>query len=228
MRRKELLLLIACAATLFGANARASVTPAAGITDTPTRQADALARVLAVIKRTKTTRATYAIYTWIWLKRGDNTPAEEWSAEFNSGVRHRVETPRDRLIADCEALNGTAVSLPSGETHSGRQVADAACGIDTVRAVDSAQWLGTVSTPCGKADRVRLISAELVRTYDITADGIIAATTYARNVDGEPPILVTKATTCSSELPLGSLFDQPSLQQSYVPAKFKLAPALAH
>jgi hypothetical protein len=53
--------------------------------------------VAAVVDRTKSTRATYAIYTWIRISRLGQPPHEEWSAEFNSGALHRVETPRDRV-----------------------------------------------------------------------------------------------------------------------------------
>lgn len=59
-------------------------------------------KVKEVIDRSKATQATYAVYNWNELPR-DGQLVQEWSAEFHSGDKHRVETLRDRLIADCKA-----------------------------------------------------------------------------------------------------------------------------
>ncbi|HEX4097491.1 MAG TPA: hypothetical protein VHX64_12230, partial [Caulobacteraceae bacterium] len=111
--------------------------------------------VAAVVDRTKSTRATYAIYTWIRISRPGQPPHEEWSAEFNSGALHRVETPRDRVVANCEARTGSALSLVTGKVRTGPEVAEAACGIDTNFQVDAADWLGRQPSPLGPLDAIR-------------------------------------------------------------------------
>ena len=73
------------------------------------------AKVAAIIARTKLTRTTYAAYFWNRIERAGQAPVEEWSAEFNAGPRHRVETPRDRVVADCAAQSGSAWSIARGD-----------------------------------------------------------------------------------------------------------------
>ena len=74
----------------------------AGTACTPADQGER-AKVEAIIARSKLTRATYAVYAWNKMQHPEQPAVEEWSAEFNSGSLHRVETPRDRVIADCAA-----------------------------------------------------------------------------------------------------------------------------
>jgi hypothetical protein len=59
------------------------------------------AAALKVLEKTKSTRATYSVFFWNRVDPGNRPAFEEWSAEFHMGALHRVETPRDRLIADC-------------------------------------------------------------------------------------------------------------------------------
>ena len=87
------------------------------------------AKVGEIIARSKLTREMYAVYFWNRIERPGQQPEEEWSAEFNSGDLHRVETPRDRIVADCAASTGTYLSLSTGKVITGPQVAGVACGI---------------------------------------------------------------------------------------------------
>ena len=86
------------------------------------------AKVEAIIARSKLTRATYAVYFWNKMQHPDQPVVEEWSAEFNADSLHRVETPRDRVIADCAVQKGMHLSLPTGNIVTGPQVAAEACG----------------------------------------------------------------------------------------------------
>lgn len=180
------------------------------------------APVRAVVELTKTTRADYVVYNWNRIEQTGG-PVEEWSAEFHSGTLHRVETPRDRWIADCATGSGTGLSLATGEKVVGSKVALAACGVNTNKSFVASEWRGVVNTAFGPAQRIRLIDAHNVRTYDVMQDGAIVRTTYEL-VNGSPWSL-TYAVAVEHEKPDPAMFDAASLARSYVPDRFKMAPA---
>ena len=180
-------------------------------------------KVKEVVDRTKTTQTTYTVYTWNELSR-DGTQVQEWAAEFHSGDKHRVETPRDRLIADCRAQTGSGLTPATGETLEGLAVARAACGINTNKAFLAIEWQGEVKTPFGMADRVRLVDKDDIRTYDVSPSGVIVRATYARNSPDAPVELMSEAVSILSELPSPDMFDKASLTKSYVPDRFRAAP----
>lgn len=182
-------------------------------------------KVKEVVDRSKMTRTTYAMYSWNELSL-NGQPVQEWGAEFHSGDQHRVETPRDRLIADCKAQTGVALSLTTGKTVEGPFVAKAACGINTNKAFIATEWLGVAQTPFGPADRVRLSDKTDIRTYDISPTGVILRSTYAQNSPEQPLGLSSEAVAVLSELPATDMFDKASLARSYVPDSFKTAPGL--
>ncbi|MXP27696.1 hypothetical protein GRI58_02520 [Porphyrobacter algicida] len=188
---------------------------------------DSATKVSAVIARSKLTKKTYAIYFWNKINHPNQTSIEEWSAEFNSGSRHRVETPRDRLIADCAAMTGTYFSLLSGEVIRGPQVAAAACGIDTNRKFLDVSWLGRVNSRFGEADRVIVTDADNIRTYDISDEGVILRTIYQTNDVRHLTVLDVETVALTKSLPSGRMFDEASLKESFVPEEFKRAPASA-
>jgi len=183
-------------------------------------------QVKAVVDRTKATRETYALYSWNEMP-GDGQPVQEWAAEFHSGDKHRVETPRDRAIADCRAQTGAALNLVTGEMVEGSVVARGACGISTARPFTAAEWLGPVRTPFGPADRVRLADKNNIRTYDISPTGVILRATYAQNTASKPISLTSEAVAVLAQLPAPDIFDRASLSKSYVPDHFKTAPGAA-
>lgn len=180
-------------------------------------------KALEVLERTKTTNATYALYLRNTLTGEAPRPGEEWSAEFHSGTLHRVETPRDRVVADCAAGTGHALSLVSGEMVEGYAVARAACGISTNATIIEAQWKGKVQTPFGEADRVRIVDEDNVREYDVSGEGILLRSTYAANVPGEPLILLVQPVAVLSKLPDADMFDRESLARSYVAETYRAA-----
>ena len=181
-------------------------------------------KVGAIIARSKLTRETYAVYFWNRMPHPGQRPTEEWSAEFNAGSLHRVETPRDRVIADCAAHTGTHLSLATGAIVSGPQVAGVACGINTNRQFLAAEALGRVRTRFGGADRVRVTDAENIRTYDISDQGIILRTLFDTNDARHLRVLDVETVAVSHRLPGAGMFDEASLKKSFVPDAFKLAP----
>lgn len=204
------------AAALLGAACTPPATPEMALTG----------KVKAVVDRSKTTRTTYAMYSWneATLK---GQPVQEWGAEFHSGDKHRVETPRDRVIADCRAQTGVALSLATGKTVEGPFVAKAACGVNTNKAFTAIEWQGLVQTPFGAADRIRLSDKDDIRTYDISPTGVILRSTYVQNSPEQPLGLSSEAVAVLSELPAPDMFDKASLARSYVPERFKTAPGPA-
>lgn len=180
--------------------------------------------VAPIVSRTHTTRATYAVYYWNRITPARGEASEEWSAEFNRGNWHRVETPRDRMIADCAAMKGIDLSLETGQIVSGPAVAKAACGINANRPIRTSEYLGRLDGKLGEFDRVRLTDAGDVRTYDVSSDGVILGVTYA-NVDKPENVTLTMASTgLDHALPDGDMFSPESLGRSVVPERFKAAP----
>lgn len=194
-----------------------------GAAPAPVDQSEA-AKVGAIIARSKLTRETYAVYFWNRMQPPGHEAAEEWSAEFNSGSLHRVETPRDRLIADCAAHTGTYLSLVTREVVTGPQIAGVACGINTNRQFLALEALGRVKTRFADADRVRVTDAENVRTYDISDNGIILRTIFETNDARHLTVLDVEAVQVLRSLPSSNMFDEASLSVSFVPDRFKIAP----
>lgn len=186
-----------------------------------------VARVSRIVQRSKTTTATYALYIWNRIKLPGREPIEEWSAEFNSGDLHRVETPRDRVVADCRAKTGAALSLITGKVTRGPEVAASACGIDTEKKFLRLEMFGRFLTSFGNADRVRIVDLDNIRTYDISDDGIILRTTYQESTEDHPVVLEAEAAGLARELPATDMFSELSLGSSLVPDSFKIAPKSA-
>lgn len=185
---------------------------------------DDTAQAKAVITRSKTTRATYAVYTWMIVRLKGAEPVEEWSAEFNSGKLHRVETPRDRVVADCQRKTGAHRSLADGTTKTGQTIANTACGIAYDDAIRQIAWLGKFPSPWGEVDRVRLWGAGLIRTYDVTKAGVIVSSTFAPEDNPGKAMLEMRTVALEKRLPKGAIFTRASLARSVVPVKFTLPP----
>lgn len=192
--------------------------------DLPQPGAGLPAKVQEVIDRTKTTHVTYALYNWNRMA-GPNGMQEEWSAEFHSGDLHRVETPRDRVVANCQANTGSGLSLATGKTVSGAEWARSACGINTNRQFLDAEWLGVFPTRFGNADRIRLTDKDNIRTYNVRDDGVIVSTVYARNSPQMQVVLVSYGVEIKPELPEKDIFSEASLLKGAVPERYRVAPA---
>lgn len=182
------------------------------------------ARAQAVIDRSKGTRETYALYDWETVSRPGQPVAQHWSAEFNEGALHRVETPEVRAVANCETGAGSSLLVALDRRDSAPDMARTACGISTKTALVDQKWLGEVDTPFGRADRIQLTDAQLIRTYDVTKQGVIVRSEFHLRGPGEPEVLSSRAVAVLPELPAGGLFDDASLEQSFVPDAYKAAP----
>lgn len=182
------------------------------------------AKVQAVIERTKNTRATYALYSRFRLPQQGGPDQEALAGEFNDGVHHRVETPRNRSVADCAAKTATNLWIETGKTFTGPEQAELACGIDTNPVLTSAEWWGRFPSPYGPVDRIRLTSAEVIRTYDVNPDGVIVHEIIARNAPGRPVVIETTTLELTRNLPPGDIFSEASLNRSVLPDKYKPAP----
>lgn len=180
-------------------------------------------RVSKIVERSKITPTIYSLYGWNVITIPGQEPVEEWSAEFNSGPMHRVETPRDRVIANCQALTGTALSLTTGQLISGPSVAKSACGIDTGKAILSSNVISKVSSRFGSADRIQLTDSDYVRTYDISDDGIIIRCVYALNDPAKTVVLKLEAQQVDRASINADIFSEQSLSKSAVPEKYKVA-----
>jgi hypothetical protein len=197
----------------------------AGITTSCSRADDAdVAAVNRVIARTKATTTTYALYQWTRLTPPGGRRVEEWAAEFNAGNLHRVETPRDRVIADCRAKTGMWLTLATGQVVRGERVAGAACGIKSDKPMLRMEMLGQVTTPNGKADRVRITDADNIRTYEVSADGILVHAVYQANSAASPVVLDSNTAGLERKLPATDMFSEASLRTSFVPATYRIAP----
>ncbi len=190
----------------------------------PTAQTALTGKVKEVVDRSKATRATYSIYVHNWLKAQDGTELDEWSGEFNDGVRHRIENPHLHAIADCRAITGVAVIPELNLRKTGPQVAQESCGIATNVAYTGATYLGVVLTPCGDADRIKLVEKDNVRTYDVTKEGIVVGETWRRNGGDQALTLKQTVVAVVPTVPSHDMFDEASLQTTFTPDQFRISP----
>jgi len=176
-------------------------------------------KVQEILARTRTTKATYALYTWYQLP---NLPQkEDWAAEFNLGNMHRVETPLHRIVADCVKGVGTHLSVATGESETGAGWAKAACGINANKPLLSADFIGSHMTKYGKVDRVRVVDKDDIRFYDVTSDGILQYAKTLNNAPGQSLTLDTLASTIVRKPLPPEMFTTDSLKRSYVPAEYR-------
>jgi hypothetical protein len=182
------------------------------------------ARARAVFERTKQARATYALYSWNWVKESGSEAGPRWGAEFHRGNLHRVETPNIRVIADCAAGTGTMLQVDSGETQSGSGIAGAACGINSNFQIRSLEWLGRKSTRFGPLDRLRILDPANERLYAVDRDGVlVAAEIFPRDGAGgaclqQEPLALEKT------LPAEDIFSAESLRKSFAAPRFQSPP----
>jgi hypothetical protein len=178
---------------------------------------DSSAEARAVIERTKKTRSTYSVYIRNHVTMPGDRVIKEWSAEFHLGDKHRVETPRDRVVADCLKRIGYHLSLTTGETTEGPRVVASACGIDTIPRLASIELLPNVRTKFGTAQRVRVVDDMHVRQYDVLANGALARTSYTENRWQGVELVVAEALRLEPDLPDKDMFSKASLNKSFLP-----------
>jgi len=172
----------------------------------------------AVIVRTRTTQATYALVDTNELHHGGGT-VHEFSAEYNQGDLHRVETPRHRIVANCRTHDAAALNIATGEITHAPEIATFACGMYTNQNLRSADVTGSRQSEFGSVDQIKLVSTDSIKTYEVAQNGAIVAETIS-DVNGNPE-LINRAISLSSKLPAGDLFSEASLARSVVPEGLK-------
>ena len=183
---------------------------------------DNQAKAMSVVERTKTTDATYAVYTRDFVSIAGKEPYEAWGAEFHSGDQHRVDNMVARVVANCRNRTGVMVILATGERTEGAKVANAACGINSNFPLQGAAWIGEIETPFGKAERIRMTDEHNIRTYDILSNGALLRAVYAENTPSQHIQVRQETLAVSNRLPDGDIFSAESLSNSVVADRYKL------
>ncbi|MBU7580352.1 MAG: hypothetical protein KAF27_07750 [Porphyrobacter sp.] len=171
----------------------------------------------AILERTKTTGGTFTIHYWNSVTIPGETAFEEASAEFHQGDLHRVETPRDRVVADCRAQTGAHLFVAAGEVVEGPMVATYACGISTHTPILSLERLPDTVTKFGPAQRVRVTDARFIRDYTVLANGALVHTVFSENSPEQRVHIVAEAFFLEEAIPAGMAFDKASLATPFLP-----------
>ncbi|HEY3812902.1 MAG TPA: hypothetical protein VGL66_06725 [Caulobacteraceae bacterium] len=197
------------------------------VRDALSGKAELTGKVKEVVDRTHTTRTSYSVYYSNWTLNNEGVGADHWTAEFHDGVHHRVETADLRLVADCQALTGSGLSVGGGPSPlTGAAAARAACGIDANIPVTDFAYLGVVDTPWGSADRVRLTNDAISRIYDINKDGVIVGERWYKNAPGHATVLKQTIFALTSSVSSPDMFEEASLNKSFTPDQYKTTPGL--
>ena len=175
----------------------------------------------AVVARTKAPTSDYSLFQWT-ISRQENRAYSLWAAEFHLGSLHRVETPLDRIVADCKAMIGHHRSLIAGKTLSGREAAETACGIDMMGATGLV-YEGRLASPHGDLDVVALEKGGLSRRYWVDPVGILIQSEFVADDDRpDEPTLRNWATKVVREAPDAAMFTPESLERSFVPLEHQV------
>lgn len=168
-----------------------------------------------VIDLTRKTDATYAVYTEVTIYGREEIT--EKNAEFHRGNLHRVETPWDRVIANCETGEGWHLNLLDGSLKSDKSVALSACGIDANRPIFTKNMTEEHSAKFGKLWRVTITDRDNVRRYDVNKDGVIINAAVWQNTPDRELFLKQTGVQVTSDLPDSDIFSKESLERSYLP-----------
>lgn len=171
-----------------------------------------------LIALTRETHATYTLILRNRILRPDGSVYEEWSAEFHDGTLHRVETPRDRVIADCEAGTGSYTDFRNGKLIDGPSVAGMACGINANSPIISAKIEGMRESRFGRATHLVVHDPNYIRTYDVAENGALVGATISDRSGKR--LLTNWAVYLSSDVPPG-IFSRDSLGHSAVSERFR-------
>ena len=175
--------------------------------------------VQELIARTQTTRAPYALVSSNEIRRDDIT-IHEFSAEFNQGDLHRVETPRDRIVANCRTGWSAHLNIATGVITHNDAISGAACGVYTGDGVRSAEITEARNSPHGLLQKLKIETVGgLTRTYEVAPNGAILSESIT-DPAGKLRLVMT-AISVSDQVPTGDLFSEPSLAKSVVPLELK-------
>lgn len=180
------------------------------------------AKAEAAIERSRSTDATYSLYLWNRLTPPGRSAIEEWSAEFHQGSLHRVETPRDRIVANCKTLEGWHLDIRSGSVSKGESVARAACGIHANSAILRKTYEGRLDTDFGASEHLTIYDPGHVRTYLVADNGALLGATIS---DLRGTLLLENWAVELVDTVRPGIFSPESLNLSAVPDEFRRDPA---
>ena len=69
-----------------------------------------------------------------------------------------------------------------------------------------------------------MTDAENIKTYDVADNGVLLHSTYETNDARRIMVLEADAVALSRQLPGAAMFDEASLEKSFVPGRYKTAP----
>ena len=178
-------------------------------------------RAQALYERTKSTRATYALYSWNWVRGpGGKAAVPRWSAEFHQGKLHRVETPHIRIVADCEAGQGTLLDVATDRTESGPAIARAACGINSNFEMRQLEWLGRRESRFGPVDALRILDPADERLYVVDEAGMLVASEIFPRDPSADYCVQQEPLAVERRLPADDIFSAASLRESFAAGRF--------
>jgi len=167
-----------------------------------------------LIDWTKNNRARYTVVSRNEIPRDDAT-IYEFSAEFNEGDLHRVETPRDRVVTNCRTGWIAHLNVATGEITHDAPLSGVACGIYTGDKMVSAEISSAKSSKFGPIKQLHLKTASgLTRIYGVASNGAIVAEQII-DPAGKTLIVMT-ALSLSDRLPSVDLFTEASLSKSAI------------
>ena len=176
---------------------------------------DLPAGVQAVIDRSRSTRADYAVVLSAEVVR-NGTRAIEIDAEFQQGPLHRVEVPAMRVLANCDTGEAYVYDVLAGHLVDRPDTAAGACGISLgVDQVISGRLLNPVNGTYGRADVIELTGTNFVRRYAVTEDGIIVAEAYVPRRADVTFSLRTLGVAVSRGRQDPAMFDRGSLSRAF-------------
>jgi hypothetical protein len=181
-------------------------------------------RAKAAFDRTKRTQATYALYSWNWVKGSGFETGPHWSAEFHRSSLHRVETPHVRIVADCAAGTGTMLQVNSGKTESSSAIAGAACGINSNFPIRDLEWLGRKATRFGPVDLLRVLDPADERIYAVDQAGALVASEIFPRDKAAASCLQQEPLAVERVLPAEDMFTVGSLKRSFAAVRFQSPP----
>ncbi|PAL21372.1 hypothetical protein CD928_13315 [Sphingopyxis sp. GW247-27LB] len=129
-----------------------------------------------------------------------------------------METPRDRIVADCAAMRGSYADLRKGKLIENMSVAKAACGIEANTPILSARIEGKRESRFGPTTHLVIRDPNFIRTYDVDKNGALLGATISDH-SGQR-LLTNWAVYLSSDVP-PDIFSKDSLGRSVVPERFK-------
>lgn len=178
----------------------------------------------ALIQRTKTTTATYSLYSWMVQRDDEGEPNDTWAAEFNSGDWHRVEGDKFRVIANCRTHEGHIYDVAAGTTQESDTAWVGACGVATGAQILSVDRVASIPSKYGPLSVVRITQKGWVRLYAIDANGVLVRAQWSASNGSPAPCIQSEPIAVLTSLPRKDMFTTASLAVPAVPPRYQVRP----